>query len=277
MGKHNVPPEKKGFPGYLKPEQTQALELMRRRLKVRSVQEPETPGLQSDIGLLSEAFFASVEFKEDKLKIPVWFDVQDDHDVCRYLRARKFDVDAAYKMFVEMLVWRRDFGADHLIDTFHFAEKEALLRVSHLGTRALRVPCQQGVSTNVARSRQDGQTNLHRTARKDEVEGSTSCDHPGPPPEVSRSGKACRFDKRPILHRLPSVHLLHAISYTTSLSSPLQEWEKKLCLCMPIISKIQGTKVYQTLTVLDLKGVVRVSHGVACRRESVLTLASCRQ
>jgi CRAL/TRIO, N-terminal domain len=42
----------------------------------------------------------------------------------RFLRARKFDVNAAYTMFSDCEKWRGDFGVDELVHTFQFDERE---------------------------------------------------------------------------------------------------------------------------------------------------------
>lgn len=41
----------------------------------------------------------------------------------RFLRARKFDVEAAKKMFIECEKWRKEFGVDDLVRNFDYKEK----------------------------------------------------------------------------------------------------------------------------------------------------------
>lgn len=48
----------------------------------------------------------------------------DYHTLLRFLKARKFDIDKAVQMWVEMLKWREDYGADTIIEDFVYDEYE---------------------------------------------------------------------------------------------------------------------------------------------------------
>jgi len=48
--------------------------------------------------------------------------------VCRFLRARKWDVPAALAMFEAAEAWRKDFGVDELYKNFEYPEKEEVDR-----------------------------------------------------------------------------------------------------------------------------------------------------
>ncbi|KAL1922951.1 uncharacterized protein VTP21DRAFT_9327 [Calcarisporiella thermophila] len=68
-------------------------------------------------------------FRED-IKREGYFDPSrhDDHYLLRFLRARKFDVDATMQMFLNCEKWRKSFGVDELVRTFEFPEAEQVAR-----------------------------------------------------------------------------------------------------------------------------------------------------
>ncbi|AET38158.1 phosphatidylinositol/phosphatidylcholine-binding protein Ecym_2428 [Eremothecium cymbalariae DBVPG len=82
------------------------------------------PGsLPGTLGNLNEKQEEALAQFRELLKTAGFTKRLDDATLLRFLRARKFEVQAAKEMFEHCEKWRKDFGVDTIFEDFHYDEK----------------------------------------------------------------------------------------------------------------------------------------------------------
>ena len=89
---------------------------------------PQTEPFTGRPGHLSPAQCEGLRnFKSELMAEGLYVPAQhDDYLMCRFLRARKFDLPKSKKMCADYLAWRKEFGVDELVRSFDFPESDAV-------------------------------------------------------------------------------------------------------------------------------------------------------
>lgn len=53
----------------------------------------------------------------------------DYYTIRRFVRARQHDLERAHTMLVNHIAWRKETGADNILDSFAFAERDSFLTI----------------------------------------------------------------------------------------------------------------------------------------------------
>ncbi|POY76144.1 hypothetical protein BMF94_0867 [Rhodotorula taiwanensis] len=79
-------------------------------------------------GNLSQEQQAALQRFKEELRAEGYYEPEkhDDAMLLRFLRARKFNLEAAKKMWIDTQKWKQDFKVDELYETFDYKEKAAV-------------------------------------------------------------------------------------------------------------------------------------------------------
>lgn len=158
---------------------------------------------------------------------------EDDHEICRWLRARKFDIPATKLMIANHLQWEKEYDVDHVYRTFQHRDLAAVMaaypRTYHRTDRI-------GRPINIDRVGRLDIKRINELTSNDEMEKEKIQDM------VRTAGPGAAGART--AHAPPSHPRL-----------PARAQERTLRVRYPACSKAAGRTINQSLVIMDLSGM----------------------
>ncbi|KAK8529949.1 hypothetical protein V6N13_102839 [Hibiscus sabdariffa] len=122
--------ERKMRLGSLKKKAISASSKFRQSFKMKSRRHSRVMSIASIEDSLNAEELQAVDAFRQALFLDELLPARHDHRhmMLRFLRARKFDVEKSKQMWADMLQWRKDFGADTIMDDFDFPEYAEVIK-----------------------------------------------------------------------------------------------------------------------------------------------------
>ncbi|KAM3204656.1 phosphatidylinositol/phosphatidylcholine transfer protein SFH6 isoform X1 [Capsicum annuum] len=164
----------------------------------------------------------------------------DYYMMLRFLKARKFDIDKAKHMWVDMLQWRKEFGADTIIHVILFLH---VMGCHSISSYIIHQMLATSFILNYFPHHQDFQFQEQDEVSKYYPQGYHGIDKEGRPVYIERLGK------------VDPTKLMQVTTMDRYIRNHVREFEKTFAIKFPACTVAAKKQIDSSTTILDVQGV----------------------